>query len=482
MGNFKRLDHSDYLNIIDKGLPPVGGVPSRPKKVIIVGAGMAGLVAADVLLQAGHDPLILEAQARIGGRVYTLREPFAPGLHGEAGAMRIPHSHQLTLAYIHKFGLQYYPFTLSNPQAYCHLHGHKWRMAEVDASPNLMHFELHPGEYGRSPGKLWEEALAPIAAKLEAEGESAWQEILGEYDQYSVREFLESKGWSEGAIERFGLLANQEAMMNSSFMELLREEIGGFYTNLIQLEGGTDRLPHAFLPALRNRIRLGAKMIAIDQSPEEVTIHYQTAGGRFRVSADYAILTVPFPVLRHIEALQPFSWNKQRAIRQLHYDASAKIFIQFRRRFWEEDEGIYGGGSVTDLAVRNVFYPEHGRETGRGVLLASYTWSEDAQRWGSLSPADRIVQALENLAQIHPQVMAEFECGASKMWHDDEFAGGAFALFDPGQQTLLYENIIAPEGRIHFAGEHASLAHAWIQGAIESGLRAAYEVHNAPVE
>lgn len=81
---------------------------------------------------------------------------------------------------------------------------------------------------------------------------------------------------------------------------------------------------------------------------------------------------------------------------------------------------------------------------------------------------------------IHPQILDEFEFGTTKMWHHDEFAGGAFALFDPGQQTLLHEAIIAPEGRIHFAGEHASLTHAWIQGAIESGLRAASEVHQAP--
>jgi monoamine oxidase len=114
------------------------------------------------------------------------------------------------------------------------------------------------------------------------------------------------------------------------------------------------------------------------------------------------------------------------------------------------------------------------------ITLASYTWSEDAQRWGSLSPSDRVVQALEDVARIHPQVRQEFEVGASKMWHDDEFAGGAFALFDPGQQTLLHQHIIAPEGRISFAGEHASLTHAWIQGAIESGLRAASEVHRAP--
>ncbi len=113
------------------------------------------------------------------------------------------------------------------------------------------------------------------------------------------------------------------------------------------------------------------------------------------------------------------------------------------------------------------------------MLLASYTWSEDAERWGSLTPGDRIEQAIEDVAQIHPQIRREFEVGASIMWHDDEFAGGAFALFEPTQQTRLYRDIIAPEGRIYFAGEHASLEHAWIQGAIESGLRAAWEINNA---
>jgi monoamine oxidase len=175
--------------------------------------------------------------------------------------------------------------------------------------------------------------------------------------------------------------------------------------------------------------------------------------------------------------LKPFSRNKQRAIRQLHYDASAKILLQCKRRFWEEDEGIFGGGTMTDLPIRTIYYPDHGRDTGRGVLLASYTWSEDAQRWGSLAPEERITQALENLSCIHPQIREEFEVGTSKMWHDDEFAGGAFALFDPGQQSLLHEHIMAPEGRIHFAGEHTSLCHAWIQGAIESGLRVAHEIN-----
>ena len=218
-----------------------------------------------------------------------------------------------------------------------------------------------------------------------------------------MREFLELRGWSEGAIEMFGLLSNQEALMNSSFLELLREELGGYYTDLVHIDGGTDQLPRAFLPELAARIRFGAQ--GRRDRPVRRRRHRalpqrgHSLGGR----ADYAVLTVPFPVLRHVEVLTPFSRAKQRAIRQLHYDASAKVFLQFRRRFWEEDDGIFGGGTVTDLAVRNVYYPDHGRDTGRGVMLASYTWGEDAQRWGSLSPDDRIVQALEDVARIHPQ-------------------------------------------------------------------------------
>jgi len=238
-----------------------------------------------------------------------------------------------------------------------------------------------------------------------------------------------------------------------------------------------DRLPQAFVPAIGQRVRYGARLCAIEQSAANVTLHYQTGGGRAHVVADYCIVTVPFPVLRHVEVTPAFSPGKRRAIRQLRYDASAKIFLQFAHRFWEVDDGIRGGGTITDLPIRNVFYPDHGRDTGRGVVLASYTWSEDAQRWGSLPPAERLEQALENLAVIHPQALAEYEVGASKVWHDDPYAGGAFALFEPGQQSLLHEHVIAPEGRVHFAGEHASLAHAWIQGAIESGLRAALEIH-----
>ena len=218
----------DYIDVVNQGITGIFGY-GRPKKVIIIGAGLAGLAAAYELLKAGHDPIILEAQQRVGGRIYTMREPFARGLYGEAGAMRIPRAHKLTLAYIEKFGLHTCDFVMGNPEAHVYIGGVRRRLVEVQENPYLLGFETSDKEKGKISGHYWEETIRPLVEKIEKEGETGWEQINKEYDQYSVREFLELNGWSEGVIEMFGLLNNQEAMMNSSFLELFRED-GGIIT------------------------------------------------------------------------------------------------------------------------------------------------------------------------------------------------------------------------------------------------------------
>ena len=144
--------------------------------------------------------------------------------------------------------------------------------------------------------------------------------------------------------------------------------------------------------------------------------------------------------------LTPFSAAKQRAIRQLNYHASTKILFQVRERIWEDDDGIIGGGTVTELPIRRMNYPTPDPTTRRGVLLASYTWGQDALQWGAMDEETRLEEALDDVERIHPRIRDVYEVGASHAWYSDRWARGAFAMFAPGQQTELQADIVQPGG------------------------------------
>lgn len=467
------LSNDELVGIAGSGLTPS---ENRKKKVIVVGAGIAGLVAAYELKRAGHEVTVLEAQERVGGRILTLREPFSRGLHTEAGAMRIPAKHKLTNTYIQKFGLPTIKFTMGGSNNVYYFGGQKYLQGDVSQNPSRMGLDF-VGPHGKpSILERWEAFVRDATEQLDRD-EKYWDLLLGQHGDESLFEFFRRQHYSVDSITAFTRVAGMEPVMRNSVLEMLQVAIAWHDTGMIQIVGGMDGLPNAFVPTIKDSLRLGAEVTALNYTADSVTVHYRRGADLEQIDGDFAIVSLPYPVLRFVEILKSFSPGKQFAMRHLNYLNAVKIFLECRRRFWEQDDGIQGGTSVTDLPIHQIVYPEHGRETGRGVLIGCYTYDREANRWGALPPEERVRQAQKYVAHIHPQIMEEFETGTSKVWGQDKFAGGAFAIFEPGQQALLYQHILAPEGPVHFAGEHTSLKHSWIEGAVESGLRAAHEVH-----
>ncbi|MGC4377623.1 flavin monoamine oxidase family protein [Fictibacillus sp. Mic-4] len=483
-----QLTPAQMLSVIEKGLPK-----SRiPKRITVVGAGMSGLVAASLLKGAGHSVTILEASERVGGRVYTIRSPFSSGLYFNAGAMRIPDSHYLTLAYIKKFGLPVNEFINRTPVDLIYVNGIKTRLDHYEKNPGILNFPIFPNEMGKSSEELLLLAIKPILDFIRKDPHKNWLLVQKEFGTYSLGSFLSTYHYqygttfSDGAIDMIGVLLDLEAYMGMSFLEVLREmPLFAYKSKFYELTDGMDRLPHAFLPQLKEDIRFRQWMTKIVQDQTSVTIYTndQKTSQNFTITSDLAIVTIPFSLMRfvQIQPYQSFSYFKRKAIRELNYMASTKIGLQFKSRFWEK-YGQYGGKSITDLPIRFSYYPSVGiGSSGPAIVIASYTWADEALTWEGLSNDERVRHALQNMAQLFgDQVYKEFETGTSFSWTGNPYSCGGFTAFEPGQETELYPYIALPEGRVHFAGEHTTLTHAWIQGAIESGIRVAYEVNDLP--
>jgi monoamine oxidase len=480
------LSNEQTISIIRNGLNQT----DTPKNIIIVGAGMAGLVSASLLKQAGHNVTILEASHRVGGRVYTKRSEFKDDQFFEAGAMRIPHTHLFTLEYIRKFKLSINSFINSTPYDIINLRGIKIRLSQYVDNPAMLDFMLAPNEKGKSAIQLLHYALEPVIKFFNENPQKNWPVIVRKFDKYSMEFYLKEnpfgRSLSPGAVEILKIMLSSEGFPELSFLELLHD-VSNFFKPGIQfyeITGGFDQLPKAFVPELKENIHYGHKVTKIVQHDNQVTIHSeQKSLGAFQTKGDLAIITIPFSVLQfvEIEPVNSFSREKWKAIRQLHYVNSTKIGIQFSNRFWEE-EGMYGGKTSSDLPITYTQYPSNNLYSkGPGVVLASYTWEDDAIPWDSLVDEDRIHNALKNLSTIHGnQVFNAFQVGATHSWLRDSNYGGAFVMFKPYQAMELSPYISKPEGRVHFAGEHASSHHGWIQGAIESAVQAAFEVNNLP--
>ena len=194
------------------------------------------------------------------------------------------------------------------------------------------------------------------------------------------------------------------------------------------------------------------------------------------VTGDRLVCAIPLTLLRRIKIAPRFSPEKQKAIEQTPYNSVARVFLQSRKRFWI-DEGT-SGRATTDLPVMKLRHTTLIQDGTRGILN-SYTEGEQARRVMAMGEDERLQFTLGQIEQIYPGMRENYEGGRSKCWDEDEWARGAYSLFSAGQMSSLLPHLARPEGRVHFAGEHISVWTGLMQGALESGTRAAREVDEA---
>lgn len=452
---------------------------SRRKKIVVLGAGLAGLSAAYQLTQVGHDVTILEARTRPGGRVHTLREPFADGLHAEAGAMFIPESHDLSMRYARLFRLPLIPVPTQRRQPVYYLRGR--RINPTQARETNWPLDLSLEEKRLGLGGMTEKYVISVLQEIVDASSMNWPpEELKKYDRMTYAEFLRSRGASVEAVRLLRLndadLTGDGVDRVSALMVLREAALNLNSGRLFTIRGGTDLLPKALAARLASKIHYGSPVVRLAHDARGVRATYRQAGVHETIAADYLICTIPFSILKEIEVSPMFSPAKQRAIRELPYTSAARVYLQSKREFWTS-EGL-GISAYTDLPVMAIVNSTLNQPGTRGIL-DSYMAGEEARRVTAMKETERLSFTLNQVEKVYPAIRKNFEGGTSVCWDEDEWARGAYAWFKPGQMSDLLPHIARPEGRIHFAGEHASSWPGWMQGAFQSGHRAAREINEA---
>ncbi len=490
----------------------------KPKRVLVLGAGLAGLSAAYQLVKAGHHVEVIEARDRPGGRVETLRSPFQQNQTAEAGAMFVPGHHTLTMGYIGMLGLPLLQITEQPTDLVVYLRGGRVPQAGTANATWPSQLGLSGPEQQGGYFGLWASYVLPAAQKALGDPRSAgWPgPALAQYDDQTFAEFLRSEGASAGAIEvlslgYFGLFGDGIAAVSS--LDVLRDiclqlegippqlkpggsiardfpppvvsefrmgngtlvDPGQAETKTYTIQGGNDGLPRALAetPELQHRISYGQVITRIEDPGSGVRV---TASSGKVWEGDRAVITIPFPVLRTIEVRAPLTPEKRKAIGELRATSVTRVFVQTSSRPWQS-AGL-PGCAATDLPVMYL-NDQTNSQPGPAGILESYSAGPRARAWAAVPETERHREVITQLDRVYPGVAAAVIGTASRSWDQDPYARGDYCYFEPGEMRRLLPVLGAPEGRLHFSGEHTSALPGWMQGAFESGHRAAAEVHQA---
>ena len=462
----------------------------KGRSVVILGAGIAGLVSAYELSRAGYSVTVLEARDRIGGRAWTVRNgsrivqmgrpdqvaAFDSGLYFNAGPARIPSAHRVILGYARKFGVGLEPFINVNRNAGWDFGGKvqpERRMVE-DLRGHLAELLAKAIDHHALDGQVSADELAAVRQFLVPYGslDSKGNYVPSGSSGYSI----DGGGYAQAPVPLPALGFKELAPTPAVTLPYLFEHIWDMQSTMLQPVGGMDRIAHAIFEQVKPLIRLRSPVTAIRRNGNRVRIEHGP-GGQATV-ADYCVCTLGANLLARIPS--DFSPAKKAALKTVEYLPSVKVGFE-APRFWEKDDNIFGGLAWTDRANENVIYPSHGFGSPKGVLVAAYVagWTnrDNPQKFAGYSDAQRLRVSRESVEALHPGRSRLLTKGVTVGWGLVPFSEGVGAIWPGGPdgnqpRPAEYAELLKPEGPIVFAGEHLSYQGLWQEGAALSAHEA----------
>ncbi len=484
--------------------PPVLSGAKAGTSVLVLGAGLAGMLAAYELRKAGYSVRVLEFQNRSGGRSFTLRGgdtltelggytqkvDFAPGNYINPGPWRIPYHHRALLHYCQAFGVALEPFIEVNHNAYLHdtksFGGAPQRYREVlgDFTGYTAELLAKAINQGKLDQPVTAEEKHDVLAAMRGWGLLDADYAYTSQSGSSRRGFAKSQGGGPDGAPLPSLPTPRAEVMRSGLWQYLSFNMfNDFQTTMFQPVGGMDMIGRGFARQVNDLVTHNIKVNSIHQDGSGVTVTYNDnnhGGVVAQAHADYCICTIPLSVLSQIDV--QVSAPMREAIAAVPYASSVKVGLEFKRRFWEEDEAIYGGVSFTDLPISVISYPSHGYfSKGPAVMLGGYMFGTAAYDFAGMTPEARVQAALAQGSLLHKQYKDEFTTGVGVAWSRMPWTLGCCATWSEEARKAHYKNLTEMDGRVVLAGEHASYVGCWQEGALLSSLSAITQIHQRAV-